>query len=102
MEIHRKRREIPQTKARIYFFLFIFAACKGATDILVRRKKRKSEMPIKTSAKLGSVYFKNTFFIAFYFFLFFLKANSCRIAMSWRAEKEEIEQLIHLDQSFPT
>jgi len=71
MEIHRKRREIPQTKARIYFFLFIFAACKGATDILVRRKKRKSEMPIKTSAKLGSVYFKNTFFIAFFFFLFF-------------------------------
>lgn len=40
-------------------------------------------MPIKSSAKLGSVYFKNTFFIAF-----LKKANSCKVIMSWRVEKE--------------
>lgn len=40
-------------------------------------------MPIKSRAKLGSVYFKNTFCIAF------LKANSCKIVMSGRAWKEE-------------
>lgn len=40
-------------------------------------------MPIKSSAKLGSVYFKSMFFVAFF------KANSCNVVMSGRAWKDE-------------
>lgn len=40
-------------------------------------------MSIKSKAKLGSVYLKNMFFVAFF------KANSCNVVMLGRAWKEE-------------
>lgn len=81
----KKKEKIPKQRLAFTFSCLFLQLVKELLISWLKKnnKKRKSEMPIKSNAKLGSVYFRNTFFIAF------LKANSCKMVISRRAWKEE-------------